>query len=138
MGQATQGHKVDPALKMRTLMILTDHIGALNAVGMGELYELATGSTWKNRINDTRIIRTVIEQLRHEGQRICSSPARDGGYYLASAASELVDYLRKNKSRALKALAMNSAMLRVSLPELLGQMKLELEGGADNDAETAG
>jgi len=132
MGQATY-NEIYQTLKMRTLMILTDHIGALNAVGMGDLYEMATGEHWKNRINDTRLIRKVVAQLRHEGQRICSSSAPDGGYYLASAASELVDYLRRNKSRALKMLAMNSAMMRVSLPELLGQIKLELEGGADEE-----
>lgn len=137
MGQAAHEHTVDPAMKMRALMTLTNHIGALNAIGMGELYESVTGRQWRNRINDTRPIRQIITQLRREGQRICSSPAQNGGgYYLASAASELGDYLRKNKIRALKLLKMNATIEQISLPELLGQLKLQLEEGTNE--ETAG
>jgi hypothetical protein len=128
--------KVDQALRLRTLWALTEHVGAMNAIGMGELYERVTGQRWENRINDTRPIRTIITRLRREGLRICSSPDRNGGgYYLAATGSELSDYLRKNKIRALKMLKMNSTMLRVSLPELLGQMKLELEVEGSHESQ---
>lgn len=119
-------------MKMAAMMALSDHIGSINAIGMAELHEAVTGESWENRINDTRRIRLVITELRREGRRICSSPASSGGgYYLAAAGSELVDYLRKNKTRALKLLDMNAQISRVNLPNYLAQIALELEGGHD-------
>lgn len=119
-------------MKLAAMNALSDHIGSINAIGMAELHEAVTGENWQNRINDTRVIRRIITELRHEGRRICSSPASSGGgYYLAAAGSELVDYLRKNKTRALKLLAMNAQISRVNLPNYLAQIALELEGGHD-------
>jgi len=122
-------------MKMKALSLMTDHIGSINAIGMAELFEQVTGETWKNRINDTRLLRYIITELRHEGRRICSSPSKNGGgYYLAAAGSELADYLRKNKIRALRLLAMNAKIKKVNLPNYLGQIKLELEDGHEEDA----
>ncbi len=122
-------------LKTPTLAELTNHIGEFNAIGMAELYKAVTGESWDNRINDTRAIRRVITALRREGVPICSSAAQNGGgYYLAAAGSELRGYLRRQKLRALKILARNAKIQKTSLPNYLGQLRLEMEGGDDNTA----
>jgi hypothetical protein len=106
---------------------LARHIGAPNAVGMGELYESVFGAPWTHRINDTRRLRTYITILRREGMPICSRSTPDGGgYYLPAGGSELVDYLRKSKTRALRILARVAKIQKIALPELLGQMRLEM------------
>jgi hypothetical protein len=122
-------------LKTPTLAELTNHIGEFNAIGMAELYKAVTGESWDNRINDTRAIRRVITALRREGVPICSSAAQNGGgYYLAAAGSELNGYLRRQKLRALKILARNAKIQKTSLPNYLGQLRLEMEGGDDKEA----
>jgi hypothetical protein len=115
----------------RLLSELTHHVGRHNAIGMGELYELVFQDPWANRINDTRKLRTVITELRKQGVAICSyCSSSSGGYYLASSgSSEMRDYLKRLRLRALKALVLEAKMRRIALPELLGQMQLELDGG---------
>ncbi|HRT70735.1 MAG TPA: hypothetical protein P5308_05185 [Syntrophales bacterium] len=123
--------------KIKGLIIATlaEHIGEPNAVGMGDLYESVFGVPWTHRINDTRKVRKYITHLRRDGVPICSTARKDGGgYYLPAGSSELVNYLRRSKVRALKILSRVAKIQRVSLPELLGQMRLELEG---NHGETA-
>lgn len=113
---------------------LTSHIGEPHAIGMGELYELVYGESWRNRINDTRILRKAITDLREEGIPICSVASHSGGgYYLAAAGSELAGYLRSSERRALKILKRNATIKKISLPDYLGQMKLNMEGG-ENEA----
>ena len=111
------------------LAALTSHIGEPNAIGMGELFELVYGESWRNRINDTRALRTTITKLREDGVPICSvATSSGGGYYLAAAGSELAAYLRRTERRALKMLHRNARIKKISLPDYLGQMKLNMEG----------
>jgi len=119
------------ARKSRLKDELMEHIGRANAIGMGELFELIYGEGWTHRINDTRGIRRLITALRNEGRPICSVAHRTGGgYYLAAAGSELEVYLKNNERRALRVLARNSRIKKIALPDYLGQVRLELEGGA--------
>lgn len=120
--------------KQRILIELTNHIGAEKAIGMGELHELVFKEEWNNRINDTRMLRRLITELRWEGVPICSISTKDGGgYYLASVGSELAEFLEKRKKRGLKELALAAKIQKVSLAEMLGQMSLNLKEGK-NDA----
>jgi hypothetical protein len=124
----------EPERRGSILAALTSHIGEPNAIGMGELYELVYGESWSNRINDTRALRTAITKLREEGVPVCSvATSYGGGYYLAAAGSELAGYLRRSERRALLILMRNSRIKKISLPEYLGQMKLDMEGG-ENEA----
>lgn len=69
-----------------------------------------------------RHLRNVVEQLRLEGYPVCAHPSH--GYYLAASDADLqltCDYLH---SRAMKSLRQIAAMRRVSLPDLLGQLRL--------------
>jgi hypothetical protein len=125
-------------LKTRTLVILSRHAGACKIIGMGELYEEVFEQTYRHRINDTRQLRIMITGLRRDGVPIVSVPSRNGGgYYLAAAGSELEDYLSKQKRRALGILACVARIKNKSLPELLGQMALNLQPRDIHDKEAA-
>lgn len=114
--------------KSRLLMVMPQHIGKSKSIGMGELYQAVFGEPWKHRINDTRRLRKVITELRREGVPLVSSASRfDGGYYLASAGSELADFCEKLRHRALKILSMEAQIRKISLNQLVGQLRLDLE-----------
>jgi len=116
-------------IQLRLLKIMAHHHGRANAIGMGELYERVYGEQWAHRINDTRKLRDVILALRREGLPICSTCNRSGGgYYLASVGSDLEDFLQRRHVKALKILALEARMRRLSLAELLGQMSVDASG----------
>jgi len=118
----------DLLYRNRLLAVMMNHIGAHNAIGMAELFQEVWGGIWENRINDTRALRQLVTELRFEGVAICSvSYKSGGGYYLAAAGSELVQYLRRTEIRALKILMRNAKIKKVSLPNYLGQIKLNME-----------
>ncbi|MGD0278090.1 MAG: hypothetical protein ABSC11_02160 [Smithella sp.] len=114
---------------------LFDHVGEINAISMTALYEIVFDRPWNNRINDTRALRILITVLREEGVPICSTSSQNGGgYYIAAASSEFIDFLRKAERRALLILMRNAKMKKVSLPEYLGQLKLEMETAPNEKA----
>jgi hypothetical protein len=116
-------------LKYRVLSALSGRTGRSRAVDMGELYESVFGETYaSHKINGTRKLRTLITELRREGVPICSvSTASGGGYYLASVGSELDDYCKRVRQRALKLLKMESNLRKISMPKLLHQIQLNLD-----------
>lgn len=115
--------------KSKLLQILTSHIGKSRSIGMAELYEKVFGEPCKNKINEARIIRILITELRKEGVPICSDTDKEGGgYYLASAGSELENYCMRLRIRALKILKMEATLRSTTLPELLGQLALNVGG----------
>ena len=114
--------------KSRLLMVMPQHIGKARSIGMGELYEAVFGDKYDHRINDTRRLRKIVTELRREGVPLVSSASRfDGGYYLASAGSELADFCEKLRRRALKILSMEAQIRKITLNELVGQLRLDLE-----------
>jgi len=118
----------DQELKNRLLVALMDHIGRANAIGMGELYEKVFGQPYQHRINDTRNLRYLITEMKKK-VNILSVCTRDGGgYYIASTASEAKDGSDRLKKKALKILAQAARLDKVGLPELLGQIRMNLEG----------
>jgi hypothetical protein len=119
----------------RTLATLTSHIGQANAIGMAALYEAVFDRPWEHRINDTRALRILITIFREEGVPICSvATSSGGGYYLPAAGSEVANYLRRDERRALKILGRNSKIKKISLPNYLGQLCINMEGGDDEAA----
>ena len=116
-------------LEREVLFVLADHVGRENAIGMGELFEAVFEKRWEHRINDTRMLRIIVTRLRRSGTPICSdSSPESGGYWLAAAGSELSDYCKNLRASALKQLAMEAKLRKTTLPELVGQVQLELEG----------
>ena len=125
--------------KAKLLYVLTKHVGKPRSISMAELYREVFGEVPKNKINQTRIIRQLITDLRKEGIPICSDMDREGGgYYLASAGGELERYCMKLRTRALKLLQVEANLRRKTLPELLGQIALAMAydlkvGGTTDD-----
>jgi hypothetical protein len=116
--------------KTRILMIMSGHVGQGKSIGMGELYEQVFDETYEHRINDTRNLRKLITELRRDGVAICSVAAPSGGgYWLASAGSELETYCKNLRIRAIKILGLESRIRKMTLPELAGQLALELKKG---------
>jgi len=121
--------KIDTAEnRSRLKSALFEHVGEVNAISMTALYEAVFDRRWNDRINDTRTLRYLITALREDGVPICSTSSQHGGgYYIAAAGSEFIDFLRKTERRAICILMRNARMKKVSLPEYLGQLKLEME-----------
>ena len=125
--------------KVRLLSEIQKHIGRHRAIGMAELYEVVYETPWKNRINDTRKIRKLITELRQEGQPICSvADQQGGGYYLAQTSDDLASYLDRQEHRALKILARNARMKKLTLPDYVGQVSLRLSRPAAQEVRHAG
>lgn len=123
------GRSQKESRKLRLMSELSGRTGKSKAVDMGELYERVFGEPYSsNKINGTRKLRQLITELRKEGVPICSVSTKDGGgYYLASAGSDLEDYCSRIRSRALKLLKMESDLRKVALPSLLHQIQLNLD-----------
>ena len=114
----------------RLMMVLSRHVGEEHAIGMDELHERVFGERITHKINHTRKLRTLITTLRRKGIPIGSvSTSTGGGYYLVRAGSELDEYCNRLRRRALNALVMEARLRKIALPELLGQMQMNLEGG---------
>jgi len=115
-------------LKSRLKSVLMKHIGPSRKIGMGELFTEVFQESYENRINDTRMIRILVEELQREGIQICSSRANSGGgYWLAATVTELNGYCDVLKTEAIKKLGKVAGLKRMSLPELMGQMALNLK-----------
>jgi hypothetical protein len=129
-------HEIDtPETRSRMLAELTSHIGEPNAISMSALYEAVFDRPWEHKINDTRALRRLITAMRGEGVPICSvTSTNGGGYFLAAAGSELVNYLRRTERRALQMLQRNAKIKRISLPNYLGQIRMNMGGEHDEAA----
>ena len=115
--------------KGRLLDALLEHIGKENAIGMDVLYEKVFDEKAANKINGTKKLRELITAVRRQGKAIGSVCSNNGGgYYIPRAGSELEDYCSRMLHRpALRKLAMEARIRKVSLPALIGQMSLNFE-----------
>ncbi|KAA0257195.1 hypothetical protein FHQ18_11565 [Deferribacter autotrophicus] len=116
-------------VKYRVMTVLSKHIGKHNAISMVELYKHVFSEEPESKVNGTRKIRKVIEMMRREGVPICATQEKDGsGYYLAAAGSELEDYCKRLRRRALKLLAMESKLRKITLPKLIHDISINIDG----------
>lgn len=123
-----------PEYRQRLLSALTSHIGAHNAIGMTALYSAVYDRPWSDRVNGTRLIRRLVTAMRMDGVPICSVTSAPGGYYLPAAGSEAADYMRRYEAKALRILRTLAKMKKTSLPNYLGQLRLDMEGKSDEAA----
>ena len=113
--------------KSRLLSILFFHQGEDHAIDMGELYRRVFLEEYTNKINGTRALRRLITELRKEGNPIGSvSKKNAGGYYMITRPGEMEAFLRKLHEQAIKKLALEAKLRKITLPDLLGQMHMEL------------
>ncbi|URX63287.1 hypothetical protein KR767_04240 [Luteibacter anthropi] len=71
---------------------------------------------------DERHLRELVVELRKGGHHVCAHP-RDG-YFLAQDADELEETCAFLRSRSMSGLEQVAAMKRVSIPDLVGQMRM--------------
>jgi len=111
----------------RLLKALSHHHGRARAISMPALFHAVYDKPMGDKINGTRALRDLVTKLRKEGIPICSTASQDGGgYYLASAGSDLDEYCRKLKIQGLKKLAIVAKLQNRALPELIGQISINL------------
>lgn len=96
------------------LNVLSRHQGRENGIRARDL-ALETGLPMRR-------LRTLISALREDGIAICGTPPT--GYYIPVTPEELGESCAFLEHRALHSLRLLSRMKKVSLPDLLGQLKL--------------
>lgn len=69
-----------------------------------------------------RALRRLISEAREQGVAICGRP--ESGYFIATTSEELQETCTFLENRAMHSLRALSRMRRISMPELLGQLKL--------------
>jgi hypothetical protein len=111
--------------RYKALSILNKHIGKQKAISMQVFYEKVFNKCPATAISGTRKIRLLITQLRNQGEPICSTTG--GGYYLASAGSELDDYLSRLLSQAVRKLLIVNRIKKITIQELCSQIEINLE-----------
>lgn len=113
-----------PAGAERALLrVLSFHTGRASAISRGELVQALKSHGF--RLHE-RAVRSLINELRKQGQPICSTGGEDGGYWLAANWDELNDYLdREVHSRAMDLLEQEKA-LRTTGERLWGALKKQL------------
>lgn len=112
--------------KSKLLMVLTQHVGRSARISERELFQKVYGEIGDHDVR--RPLRSLINRLRRAGTPIVSSNEADGGgYWIASAGSELADYCGRLRGRAMRILRQEADLRKMALPELLGQIQFELE-----------
>jgi len=101
------------------IAVLGNHIGKLNGITVSGLVRQIAGVTDAGL---ERECRRLIMELRMKGHHICGRP--ETGYFIAATADELRETCEWLYSRAMTSLRQISAMQRVSLPDLRGQLNL--------------
>lgn len=105
------------------LAVLSHHIGAGRGVSVEHLAQAVFGPG--AGAADQRRIRHLVAELRSQGEHICADPGH--GYYIAATDDELDATCRFLYRRAMTSLTQISAMKRVSLPDLAGQLRIRME-----------
>lgn len=121
----TQDHQ---QARTRLLEALTDRVGKNRAVSMSTLVAAVFDQPSAAGVKGARQLRKLITELREAGHPICSvSTSSGGGYFLASAGSELDDYTADQTRRALKILRRVAKMRRESLPRVIARISANLK-----------
>jgi hypothetical protein len=111
------------------LTALSNRRGAANGITARDLVFVLT-----TKVNpaDERRLRTIVEHLRLQGHAICAHPAL--GYFIAANDGDLDAACEFLYGRALTSLRQISAMKKVAMPNLRGQLGLPLTGEDDERA----
>jgi hypothetical protein len=126
-------------IHMRLYSTLIGCVGQERKIGMGELFQEVFKDFYSHRINDTKALRVLITRLREEGVPVMSSQSKhDGGYWIAANSFEINEYCEKLKNTAIGKLSRIAKMKKISLPEYLGQLKLDFEQAISQGNSTNG
>jgi hypothetical protein len=116
-------------LKERALEVLQQRVGKANAITMTRLAGSIQGCAVlpSARYEETRLVRSIIEQLRREGHPVCHHNGRGGGYFWAANEAELEETAAWFRKRAMSAFRQEANLKRISLAELVEQLRLTLD-----------
>lgn len=96
------------------LVHLASHRGAANGIKCATL-AAQTGLP-------ERQVRKLISDLRFEGAAIVGTP--ETGYFIAESKDEIDRFVKFHFARARHSLGAVSRVLRISMPEIMGQLSL--------------
>lgn len=83
-----------------------------------------------------RLVRKAVSNLRRRyGVAIAANSLEPSGYYLAVTADELDEATSSLIRRGLKILSAAAKMKKMTLPEFMGQLRLEEFQNQENDDE---
>lgn len=114
-------------IKERVMTTINNHIGKSNAISAPNLYLEVFGYPLpaERLHNDTRILRSVVQQLRQKDQQpIISSSV---GYWLAENQDEYVDYLTKIMNQAARRLGVNKELSKVVFQRIAQQSNFDFK-----------
>lgn len=100
----------------KVLEALSRHVGREHGITAAALAREAGVSERK--------LREAISALREDGIAVCGHPKT--GYFIAETAEELEESCRFLRSRAMHSLMLEARLRRIPLPELLGQIRLNM------------
>lgn len=114
---------------------MQEHQGPDNCIKMDDLFCHVTGEHIipYRRYDQTRIVRSLVKDLRREGCAIGNKAGKNGGYFLATTEEELEKTIKTLHSRALASLGQEAALKRVKVEHLLEQYRLEFNNQEKND-----
>ncbi len=99
---------VSETQRVRLVALLAEHhIGAAHGITGHELGK----------------VRKLVEASRTSGVAICGLPST--GYYIAENAGDVESTCHFLRSRSMKTLMLEARLRKLTLPDLLGQLKLE-------------
>lgn len=104
------------------LAALVMRVGPANGVSARQLAAEVLGT--EPTAGDERSLRQVIEKLRGDGHAICATP--EEGYHHAADAADLNRTCAYLVRRAITSLRQVAAMKRVAMPDIYGQLGIEL------------
>lgn len=114
--------KPNPETVHAVLAALRHHIGRASGVTAEALVAEINSDAHAGRQINARDLRHLVTELRLQGHHVCAHPGT--GYYLAETPEELDASIAFLRDRALSSLQQISAMTKVSLPDLMGQLHL--------------
>lgn len=113
-------------LKNKLLVELMKATGKNKAISMAELYRRVFGRDVSDTIQDTRGLRKLITELRKEGVPIASTTDQNRGGYYTPVGSELDEYCKAIRKRALQLLQIEARIKGKNLPEVIKDIQLSL------------
>ena len=118
-------------LLARVQALLQQCRGPRNSIRMVDLFAAATGDVVipGKRYDQTRILRSLVEQLRRDG---CPIGHGNGGYFWADDPADLDLTIRWFHARALASLRQERALRRVPFAQVLEQHRLDFDAQPDD------
>jgi hypothetical protein len=114
-------------LKEKLKRIVREHVGPEGSISMQALYVQLTGHgiiPYK-RHEQTRIVRSLVNELRNEGCPIGSTSGNSSGYFWARDEKELGITIAKLHGQAMTSLKTEAALKRIPFSDLLKQYQIE-------------